>query len=411
MLKFNHLRPNFDYNPRMNTQPTKTISLNDSKITLLGTAHVSKTSADTVRQMLETGDYQAVAVELCPARYNAIINPDALAKMDLFKVIKEGKAAMVAANLAMGAYQQRLADQFGIEPGAEQRMAIEIAKEKNIPVLLIDRDIGTTLRRVAANVPWYKRMGIFAGLLASVLSKDDVSEEEIEQLKEGDMLETTFAEFAEEREDLFLPLIDERDQYMAARLQQEVSTHKHENVLAVLGAGHLKGTENYLQKPANDPHSRISELEALPQKSGVFKAIPWLIVLLIVTGFVIGFMRSGELGMTLVIEWIVINGGLSALGALIAAAHPLTVLTAFVAAPLTSLNPTIGAGMVTAGAELYLRKPTVEDFSRLRKDTTDWKGWWKNRVSRTLLVFILSTLGSAVGTYLAGFRIIEQLTG
>jgi len=394
----------------MNNQPIKQITFNDSQITLLGTAHVSKASADSVREMLESGDYQAVAVELCPARHSALVNPDALAKMDLFKVIKEGKAAMVAANLAMGAYQQRLADQFGIEPGAEQRMAIEIAREKNLPVLLIDRDIGTTLRRVAANVPWYKRMGIVAGLLASILSREEVTEEEIEKLKEGDMLETTFAEFAEEREDLFLPLIDERDQYMAARLQQEVLSQGHENILAVLGAGHLKGTEGYLKSQPEDIPARISQLEQLPAKSKILSLLPWLVVALIVTGFAIGFMRSDQLGISMVIDWVVINGGLSALGALIAGAHPLTVVAAFIAAPLTSLNPTIGAGMVTAGVELYLRKPTVADFSRLRKDTTDWKGWWKNRVSRTLLVFILSTLGSAIGTYVAGFRIFEKLT-
>jgi len=132
-------------------------------------------------------------------------------------------------------------------------------------------------------------------------------------------------------------------------------------------------------------------------------------VALILTGFLIGFQRSPELGWTLVMEWVVINGGLSALGALLAGGHPMTIITAFVAAPITSLNPTIGAGMVTAAAELYFRKPQVGDFSALRHDTTHWQGWWKNRVSRTLLVFIFSTLGSAIGTYLAGFRIIEKL--
>ncbi len=396
----------------MQTQdPITQVKINDSLITLLGTAHVSKSSAEAVKNLLDSGTYDAVAVELCPARYNAIINPDALAKMDLFKVIREGKAAMVAANLAMGAYQQRLADQFGIEPGAEQRMAINSASQHDLPVMLIDRDIGTTLRRVSANVPWYKRAGILVGLLGSILSREDVSEEEIEQLKQGDMLETTFAEFAEERQDLYLPLIDERDRYMSARLLQELSEKGHENILAVLGAGHVAGIARYLQQGDQTPAQTISDLENLPAKSSWLKIIPWLIVALVLTGFVIGFQRSPELGMTLVWEWIIINGGLSALGALIAAAHPMTVITAFVAAPLTSLNPTIGAGMVTTAAELYFRKPQVADFSTLRHDTTHWKGWWKNRVSRTLLVFIFSTLGSAVGTYLAGFRIFEKLAG
>ena len=126
-------------------------------------------------------------------------------------------------------------------------------------------------------------------------------------------------------------------------------------------------------------------------------------------GFGIGFSRSSELGWQLVLDWVLINGGLSALGAMIAMAHPLTTLTAFLAAPLTSLNPTVGAGMVTAAVEIYLRRPEVGDFSRLRKDTSSLKGWWRNRVSRTLLVFLFSTLGSAAGTYVAGFRIFERL--
>lgn len=391
-------------------EPMESVVIDDSEVTLLGTAHVSRASAETVENLLNSGKYDAVAVELCPARHNAIMNPDALAKMDLFNVIRQGKASMVAANLALGAYQQRLAEQFDIEPGAEQRIAIETAKAHHMPVLLIDRDIGITLKRVAANVPWWRRMGIVAGLLGSILSKDDVSEDEIEQLKQGDMLETTFAEFAEQRNDLYKPLIDERDQYMAARIQQEITSQGHENILAVLGAGHVAGIKNYLEKGVNDPQGSINTLEQQPAKSKILRFIPWLIALLVVTGFAIGFMRSPELGWQLVIEWIVINGGLSALGTLIATGHPLTVLTAFVAAPLTSLNPAVGAGMVTAAAELYLRKPRVGDFSTLRHDTTHWKGWWKNRVSRTLLVFIFSTLGSAIGTYLAGFRIFDHLT-
>lgn len=387
------------------------VTVGDSLVTLLGTAHVSKSSAETVRQLLDTGNYDAVAVELCPARYNAMLNPDALAQMDLFKVVRDGKAAMVAANLAMGAYQQRLAEQFGIEPGAEQRAAIDVARQQSIPVLLIDRDIGVTLKRVASNVPWYKRIGIVGGLLASILSREEVSEDEIEQLKQGDMLETTFAEFAEERQDLYEPLIDERDQYMTARILQEIQQQGHENILAVLGAGHVAGIKSYLQQGLDNPDQTIERLEKQPVKSKILKYLPWLIVVLVFTGFFIGFQRSPELGMQLVWEWVIINGGLSALGALLAAAHPLTIVTAFVAAPITSLNPTIGAGMVTTAAELYFRKPQVGDFGSLRHDTTHWKGWWKNRVSRTLLVFLFSTLGSAVGTYLAGFRIFDKLTG
>jgi len=392
-------------------EPMEVIQVGKSRITLLGTAHVSQTSADTVASLLETGDYNAVAVELCPSRYNALIEPESLAKMNLMEVFRQGKAAMIMANLAMGAYQQRIADQFGIQPGAEQRMAISQAQDKHLQVLLIDREIGTTLKRTAHNLPWWKRWTLFTGLLLSLFSKEDVEEEEIEQLKQGDMLETTFSEFAHDRQDLYQPLIAERDEYMAARLLQEAQSTQHESVLAVIGAGHLKGITERLRQGINQPKQTIEQLDHLPTPSRWPKFIPWIIVALVMTGFVMGFMRSPELGWQLISSWILINGTLSAIGAAIAAAHPLTVLTAFVAAPITSLNPTIGAGMVTAAVELWLRKPTVGDFESLRSDTTGITGWWKNRVSRTLLVFLLSTLGSAIGTYVAGFRIIGHLSG
>ncbi len=392
-------------------EPQIELQIGDGKITLLGTAHVSRASADKVRELLQTGEYDAVAVELCPSRYSAIIDPDAMARMDLFKVLKDGKGTMVAANLALGAYQQRLAEQFGIEPGAEQREAIKHAQENHSPVLLIDREIGTTLKRVASNVPWWQRLTLFSGLLASLLTSDDVDEEEVERLKEGDILETTFAEFAEDRKDLYLPLIDERDRYMAARLLDEMQQDGHKSVLVVIGAGHMNGIRRYLEQGIDHPKEIVAELDALPTKKSWPKLIPWAIVVLILFGFALGFSRSSELGWGMVADWVLINGGLSALGALIAGAHPLTTIAAFVAAPITSLNPTVGAGMATAAVEIYLRRPRVGDFSALRHDTTHLKGWWHNRVSRTLLVFLFSTLGSAIGTYVAGFKIFGQLTG
>ncbi len=429
-------------------QPMATVMIGDSRITLLGTAHVSRSSAEKVKELIETGDYDAVAVELCPSRYNSIVNPDALAKMDLFQVIREGKASMVAASLALGAFQQKAAEQMGIQPGAEMRQAIDCAKAAKLPVLLVDREVGITLKRIYRNVPWWRRMNLIAGLVASVVSSEKVSEEEIERLKEGDILESTFAQFAEEEQDLFQPLIGERDEYMVARLQQEVAKHPHENILVVIGAGHLAGMLKRLESFSTNSESAVSSrtdlqtnaqtgaqaepspqapasatalahiadetvnrLDTVPPGMRWLKYFPWLIVALVFVGFGIGFYRSPELGWDLVLDWVVINGGLAALGALIAAAHPLTIIGAFLAAPLTSLNPTVGAGMVTAAIELYFRRPTVGDFSKLRTDTTTISGWWKNRVTRTLLVFMFSTIGSAIGTYVAGFRIFGKLSG
>ncbi|MEJ2426132.1 MAG: TraB/GumN family protein, partial [Candidatus Thiodiazotropha sp.] len=264
--------------------------------------------------------------------------------------------------------------------------------------------------RVAGNLSLWKRLTLCAGLMASILSRDQVTEEEIEHLKEGDILETTFAEFAEDRQDLYLPLIDERDRYMACRLLQEIEQHGHENLLVVIGAGHMHGIARYLQQPLDTPAGEtLAQLEQSPPPSRWPKLIPWIIVVLVLSGFAVGFFRSPDLGWRLIVDWVLINGGLSALGALLAAGHPLTVLTAFVAAPITSLNPAVGAGMVTGLTEVFLRKPTVADFGQLRNDTTRAIGWWKNRVSRTFLVFLFSTLGSAAGTYIAGFRIFGRL--
>ena len=396
-------------------QPIKTVQLKNAEVTVLGTAHISRASADKVKELLDTGHYDCVAVELCPSRHNAIVNPDALAKMDLFQVIRQGKASLVAANLALGAFQQRMAEQLDIKPGAEMRMAIDTATEMKIPVLLVDREIAVTLKRVYRNVPWWQRMNIVAGLLASVVTRQEVSEQEIEKLKEGDILESAFSQFAQEAEHLYKPLVDERDQYMAAKIMQEDATADYQRILAVVGAGHLKGINNYLTQWQTAPEKidikqTLAHLEKVPPGAKWIKAIPWVIEALIITGFIIGFSKSSSLGLQMVSDWVLINGGLCALGTIIALGHPVTVIGAFLAAPITSLNPTIGAGMVTAAIETYMRKPKVEDFSRLRTDTTHFKGWWRNPVTRILLVFILSTLGSAAGTYLAGFRIFERLS-
>ena len=395
-------------------EPIQSLSIGEGTITILGTAHVSRASADKAQELIESKQHDVVCIELCQSRFNAMTDPNALAKMDLFDVIRSGKASMVTASLALGSYQQRMAEQLGIEPGLEMKISIKHAKELDLPVVVIDREVGTTLKRVYHNVPFWKRLYIIAGLFTSVVSRETVSEEEIEKLKTGDLLETTFAQFSEDANDLFVPLIDERDRYMTAKLLQTLKDYPGKNLLAVVGAGHVKGMANYLQKYSEDssynPGDVISELDVIPKKRSWFKFIPWIIVALVIFGFYLGFQKGPDLGWSLIWQWIVINGSLSALGAAIAGAHLLTIITAFVAAPITSLNPTIGAGMVTAAMELFIRKPTVNDFSDLRKDTSSAWGWRKNRVARILLIFVLSSLGSAIGTYVAGFRIFGQLT-
>lgn len=392
-------------------EPIREAHVGATQYTLLGTAHVSRASVDKVAELLGPDglEVDAVAVELCRSRAQSMTDPDALAGLDLFAVIRQRRVYMVAASLALGAYQKRLADQFGLEPGAEQRMAMHLAEARRLPLLLIDREVGTTLRRAAHNLGFFQRLNLFSGLMAGLLTREKVTEEEVEHLKQGDILETAFAEFAQDRASLFAPLIAERDRYMAARLRQEAAQHGYNNILAVVGAGHLKGLSAQLEQDREPPEKVLDALDRVPPPSSFWRVFPWLVVAVILGVFAYGFTRSTELGWNMVADWVLINGGLSALGAALAAAHPLTVLGAFCAAPLTSLNPTIGAGMVAGALEVALRRPSVGDFSSLRNDATSLRGWWRNRVSRVLLVFIFSTIGSAVGTYLAGFRLVDRL--
>ena len=394
----------------LDEQPIREITRDGVHYVLLGTAHVSRASVEAVKQMADSGDFDAIAVELCPARHLALTKEQQWKEMDLYRIIREKKAGLVMANLALGAYQRRIAEQFGIEPGAELKAAAEAAVKHELPLQLIDRDLATTLKRSYRAVPWYKRMMLTTGLVMSTVSSDEIDEEQIEKLKEGDILESTFTEFAEQSPELYGALIAERDRFMAARLRQENVDNAGQRILVVIGAGHLEGLAKYLAEDEQDAQTEVTRLSALPPAKRWLKFIPWVIAALVLTGFYLGFSKSPELGWELVTLWVVINGGFAALGALIARAHPITILSAMIAAPLTSLNPAIAAGMVTGMVESWLRKPKVSDLERLRDDATTLKGWFKNPATRILMVFFFSNLGSAIGTWVAGFQIFDALS-
>ena len=393
-----------------NEQPIRCVMRDGVEYTIIGTAHVSRTSAEAVRKLASTGNFKAIAVELCQARYDALTAERKWTDLDLYKVIREGKAGMVMANLALSAYQRRIAEQFGIEPGAEMRAAIVAAKECDLSLQLVDRDLSTTLWRSYASVPWYKRFYLVAGLAMGVVSVEDIDEESIEKLKEGDILESIFTEFAEQSPELFEALITERDRFMAARLRQENARGSGCKVLVVIGAGHLAGLSNQLENSSEPPGKECERLEKMPRRAIWPRLVPWTMMVLILAGFYVGFSRSPELGWQLVFIWVAINGGLAGLGALIVRGHPLTVLSAVVAAPITSLNPTIAAGMVTGLVESWIRKPRVSDLENLRLDITTLRGWFRNPATRILLVFLSSNIGSTIGTWVAGFKIFGSLS-
>lgn len=390
------------------TQPVRDLEIDGAQLRLLGTAHVSKASAEAVAAEIADGDYDCVAIELCGGRHRALADPTALASLDLYQVIRQGQAPMITATLALGAFQARIAEQLGTEPGAEMRAAIDGARARGIELALIDRDVGVTLKRIYRNVPWWKRAYLFSGLLASVLAPEEIDADGVERLKQDDLLEATFAQFAARAPAIYEPLVAERDRYMSARIEQLVAAGRR-RILVVIGAAHLLGIAATLQARDPAPAATLAQLSEVPAPARWTKALPWLFALFILAGIGIGFARSPALGWDMVRDWIVYTGGLSALGTLVAAGHPLTIVSAIFGAPLTTLHPAIGIGFITALVEAWIRRPTVGDFSRLRADTAHWRGWWRNRVARTLLVFALSSVGAAAGAYTMGFRIGHQL--
>lgn len=398
----------------LSQQPHAIVERDGVRYTILGTAHVSHASTAAVRALVASGRFDAVAIELDPQRHRALTEPGSLHQLDLVRIIREGKTSMVAANLALSSYQRRLAEQLGIEPGAELKAAALDAAALGLPVHLIDRDVGITLRRSLAALGFWSRVKISAGILAGLFAGEDVDAGEIEKLKQGDILESSFGEFASGEPRLYTALIAERDRYMAARLRQNGSVEQPDtplptNVLVVIGAGHLKGLSAQLRDDHALPATVRAELEAVPQGSG----IPWFtiaLVVLVLGGFAWGFHQGGlDLGTDLIVYWVLLTGSFGALGCLLAGGHPLSILGAFIASPVTPLHPALASGTVSAIIEAWVRKPRYADFLALRDDVGTLRGWWKNRVARVLLNFFLTSVGTAIGVWVAGLKMARAL--
>ncbi|MEN9310944.1 MAG: hypothetical protein RLY77_1069 [Pseudomonadota bacterium] len=388
-------------------QPVIEVQREGVHYTLLGTAHVSKASIDAVHAAIDSGRFDAVAVELDEQRHKALTNPDALAELDLVKVIRDKKVAPFAANLALAAYQRRLAEQLGIEPGAELKAAAMEASARGLHLQLIDRDVGITFRRILQGLGFWDRAKLIGSVGGGLFARDEVSEADIERLKEGDMLESSFGDFARDTPTLFASLIDERDQYMAAKLRERSDGAKH--VLAVVGAGHLKGMSRYLADDQRAPQAVVDALVQIKQK----RNIPWItltLMTLIIGGIAWGYYHGGrDLGRDLLLQWVAWTCGLTAVGALLAGANPLSLLAGTLAAPFKPFRPGLPSGMFSALAEVRLRKPAYPDFLALRDDTQTLRGWYRNKVTRVVLVFMLTNLGTIAGEWMAGARILGKL--
>ncbi|MEE2600228.1 MAG: TraB/GumN family protein [SAR324 cluster bacterium] len=377
------------------------IVFDEKKILLVGTAHISQSSVDEVNKVIEQEQPDTVCIELCASRHQAMVDKDQWKNTDIFKVVREGKSFLLLSNLIMTAFQKRLGSQLGVKPGAEMLAAIQASERINAELQLVDRDVKITLQRTWRGMPFWGRMKVFSQLLASLFIREEISKEEIEKLKESDALSEAMQMLADQSPDMKRILIDERDQFMAEKIRQAPG----KRIVAVVGAGHVKGLSLELEREHN-----LAELETVPSpgKLGIWLkwGIPALIIGLIAYGF---YAVDTDVSIEMIQRWFLINGTLSAIGTAIAFGHPITIATAFVAAPFTSLNPAVAAGWVAGLVEAVLRKPQVRDFEDLAEDITHLRGFWKNNITRILLVVMFANLGSAIGTFAGGFAIAALL--
>ncbi|GAB4279258.1 MAG: TraB/GumN family protein [Deferrisomatales bacterium] len=383
--------------PSSNAAPAPVrVDLPGKTVYLVGTAHISSRSVEEVRWAIEELRPQCVCVELDPERLDALRHPDRWKNLDLVAALRKGKGTFLLANLALASFQRRMGVHTGIRPGAELAEAVAVAERSGVAVELVDRPIRATLLRAWRCTGFVKKVMLAATLVGSAFENPEIGEEELARLREQDTLSALLEEVGQALPAAKAILIDERDRYMAERIRRAPG----ETVVAVVGAGHVPG----LVRELGAPSSRVDlgALEAIPPKSAVSKAVPWAVPALVLGLFVAGFFAGDPSKLAEAAwAWVLANGGLAALGALLALGHPLTVLSAFLAAPLTSLNPTVGAGMVTGAVQAWVGKPRVHDVENLVEDLSHWRGWWANRVSRVLLVFLFSNLGSSVGTFVA----------
>ena len=386
-----------------NHSDLKKLDLGGKKILLLGTAHISQASVDAVREIIPLEQPDVVCIELDAQRFKSLKQKNRWESLNIVQVIKKGQLPYLMANLALSSFQKRMGLQTGVQPGAEMAAAAETAESENIPVEMIDRDIRTTLLRAWRKTGLWKKLNLFASLLASLFEKQEINEEELKKLRETDALSAMLKEMGEMLPSVKSILVDERDLYMADKIRKAPG----EKILVIIGAAHIPGISRILTE--GFPDRNIEELSTIPGKSFTSKIMPWFFPLVVVAIFIFGFFGGNwDKAHEAALAWILANGLLSSLGTILALGHPLTVASAFVAAPITSLNPMIGAGFVTALVQAFVVAPKVKDMENISDDMTTVKGWWRNRMTRVMLVFVFSSLGSAFGT-LVSFHWLKNL--
>jgi pheromone shutdown-related protein TraB len=382
----------------MSEESITRIYLDGKELILIGTAHVSKQSAKQVKEVIESERPDSVCIELDEQRYQSIMNSNKWKETDIFKVIKEKKATLLLMNLAISSFQNRLAKQFDTKPGQEMIQGIESAKEASADLVLADRNIQITFSRIWYNLGLTGKAQLLTSVFFSIFSKETISEEDLEKMKSKDTLNAVLTDFTESFPKLKVPLIDERDQYLAQKIKEAPG----DKVVAVLGAAHIPGITKEIHKEHD-----LAALSQTPPKSIAPKIIGWAIPLLILSIIAYTFFANPSAGFDQALSWILWTGILAAVGAAVAFGHPLAMLAAFISAPIATLHPLIAAGWISGIVQAYFRRPNVGDFETLSEDVFAIKGFWHNKVTRVLLVIVLTNLGSSLGAFIGGADVIR----
>lgn len=379
------------------------IELADKTVLLVGTAHISQQSTELVRKVIEQELPDTVCIELDEKRYTALSKRTNWENLDLKQVVRNKQLTTLLVNLILATYQKKLGGQLGILPGAELLAAAQTAERLGISVELCDRDVRVTLRRAWHATSFLKKGYLLAALFSSLFDKTELDEEKLADMRRKDVLSELINELGAALPHTKQVLIDERDIYMA----EKIKNCPGQRLVAVVGAGHMEGIKRVITVDNSD---LIATISAVPPGRKISKILGWLIPGLIVLSLVLIGLRQGMEEFTAnAVYWIMAHGIPSALGALIACAHPATIISAFAAAPITSLSPLIGAGYVCAFVQIMTNPPIVREFEAASKDIGSFSGWWKNKLLRIFLVFLLTTLGSGLGTWLGGYRIFTNL--
>jgi pheromone shutdown-related protein TraB len=381
------------------SQTIRRVELKDRTVILAGTVHISQESTQEVRALIDSEKPGRVCVEIDEGRYRSMSQEKSWENLDIGKILKEGKGFLLMANLALAGFQRRMGASVGGKPGDEMLAAVRAAEDAGIPYSFCDREIQVTLKRAWALSGFWNKSKLLASLVDSAFSNEKLSEEEIEKLKDKNELDSMMSELAS-----FLPsvkevLIDERDRFLASR----IFLARESLVVAVVGAGHLDGIEAWLKRlDAGGVPPDTTDIESTPPPSKAAKIVGWAVPAVIVGFIVLGFFKSGtSASLAMLLRWVLLNGSLAALGSALCLAHPLTILVSFLMAPIATLNPFVGVGLFAGLAEAFLRKPRVSDLENLATDVSSIKGFYKNRVSKILLIFFMSSIGGMIGNFIA----------